>query len=225
MLYKISVAFYLQYERKVVRKQQYALFCWMELLLTSIAAFTGTNIDDIFILLLFFAHKQYKDKHVVAGQYLGFLLLVTISLLGSFIGLLIPGKYIGLLGFLPIYFGVRNMLQLTRHNLRSESENVNVNTSKSNKTLSVAAVTFANGGDNIGIYLPLFATLQFSEKVVMISIFLLMVAMWCIIAKYLSKHPAIAKAIDKYGHIVTPVVLILLGIYILFESGSFSLLR
>jgi cadmium resistance protein CadD (predicted permease) len=58
----------------------------------------------------------------------------------------------------------------------------------------------------------------------MICIFLVMVALWCLIGKYLTKHPAIAKAINRHEHIITPVVLILLGIYILYESGSFALI-
>jgi cadmium resistance protein CadD (predicted permease) len=37
-------------------------------------------------------------------------------------------------------------------------------------------------------------------------------------------YPYIAKAIDKYGHIVTPFILIALGIFILYESGSMTLL-
>ena len=62
------------------------------------------------------------------------------------------------------------------------------------------------------------------QKIFMIFIFLIMVMVWCIAAKYLSKHPLIARTIDKFGHIISPIVFILLGIYILYESGSFRLL-
>lgn len=41
---------------------------------------------------------------------------------------------------------------------------------------------------------------------------------------YFTKHPIVASAVDKYGHIVTPFVLILLGIYILYESNAIGLL-
>lgn len=195
----------------------------MELIITSIIAFASTNIDDIFILILFFANKEYKTKHVVLGQYLGIIALITISLVGSLIDLLINQKYIGILGLLPIYFGIRGIIQLIQRNKASEPEEAKM-TRSNNKTPSVAAVTFANGGDNIGIYIPLFATLLIQEKIIMIVIFLIMVAVWCFAAWYLSKHPAIARTIDKYGHIISPVILILLGVYILYENGSLSLL-
>jgi len=37
----------------------------------AIVAFAATNIDDIFVLTLFFAQKHLKHWHIVAGQYLG----------------------------------------------------------------------------------------------------------------------------------------------------------
>jgi cadmium resistance protein CadD (predicted permease) len=89
----------------------------------------------------------------------------------------------------------------------------------------VATVTFANGGDNIGTYVPLFATLTTSDKAIMIAIFLIMVLVWLATAKYLTNHPLLTKMISKYGHIITPIVLILLGLYILKENGSFQLLN
>ena len=193
----------------------------MELIITSIIAFASTNIDDIFILMLFFANKEYKRKDVILGQYLGIIALIVISFIGSLIGLIIDQKYVGLLGLMPIYFGVRSIIKLIQDRGKIEQAKAKSSTNESNKMLSVTAVTFANGGDNIGIYIPLFATLLIQQKIIMIAIFLIMVAIWCIAARYLSKHRTIANAIDKYGHIITPAVLILLGVYILYESGTF----
>jgi cadmium resistance protein CadD (predicted permease) len=95
--------------------------------------------------------------------------------------------------------------------------------SNQNNVFTVAGTTIVNGGDNIWIYVPLFATLAWSQKLTMISIFFVMTGVWCFLAKYFTKHPMIAKAIDKYGHVVTPFVLILLGVYILYESGTVRL--
>lgn len=196
----------------------------MELILTSIMAFASTNIDDIFILMLFFANKQYKKKEVVLGQYLGILALIAISFIGSFAGLLFNQKYIGLLGLIPIFIGIRNIVHHFKNKSNKTTEEVAINVKSPNKILSVAGVTFANGGDNIGIYIPLFTTLLMPQKFAMIGIFLIMVAIWCMAAHYLSRHPLVANNIDRYGHIITPVVLMLLGIYILYESGSFKLI-
>lgn len=198
----------------------------MELLIASIIAFAGTNIDDIFVLILFFGNNAYKTRDIVIGQYIGIGGLIAISFAGSFVGLLIDKAYIGLLGLLPVFLGTKELTRLSRWKIENTLENIEGRNAKGNKTIfSVATVTFANGGDNIGIYIPLFATLAMGAKLIMILIFLLMTAFWCFIGISLSKHPAVAKGVSRYGHVITPVVLILLGIYILYESGTFHLLR
>lgn len=197
----------------------------MELIIASIVAFASTNIDDIFVLMLFFGDKTIKTKDVVIGQYLGIGGLIGISFVGSLIGLLLDKAYIGFLGFLPIFIGLKSLIKYYKSKKNLEYTEVTPTIRSGTFIFSVAGITFANGGDNIGIYTPLFSTLTLFGKLIMISIFLLLVAVWCLLGLYLSRHRTVAKAIDKYGHIVTPFVLIVLGFYILNESGSFVLLQ
>ena len=195
----------------------------MDLLVTSLLTFVSTNIDDIFILTLFYGNKRFKEREIVTGQLLGIGALIFISLLASMIGLLIPLPYIGLLGLFPIYLGVKALWSQNQN----ENDESDLDIDKAHKpqgnTLSVAGVTIANGGDNIAIYIPLFATLTWSHKLTMVMIFLVMTLVWCILARYLTRHPLVSKTVDKYGHSITPFVLILLGAYILYESGSIGL--
>lgn len=196
----------------------------MELVFTSILAFISTNIDDVFILMLFFGNKRFKDREIVVGQLLGIGALIAISFAVSFIGLVVDKAYIGLLGFLPIYFGVKGILQLRTKHTDNEETVIETTNNRSN-ILTVSGVTIANGGDNIGIYVPLFATLAWSQKLSMVAIFFIMTLVWCLVAKYFTRHPLVAKAINRYGHVITPFVLIFLGIYILYESGTWDLTK
>lgn len=86
----------------------------------------------------------------------------------------------------------------------------------------VAAVTFANGGDNIGIYIPFFATYKGWQIGIIIMIFLSLVAALCYIAYKLIALPLIAQILERYGHIIVPFVLIGLGILIPKENGTIS---
>jgi cadmium resistance transport/sequestration family protein len=192
----------------------------MEILITSVIAFTSTNLDDIFLLTLFFGNKQFKERDIVAGQFLGITTLIVISLIGSLLGLLVDQSYIGLLGLIPIFLGAKGIWKLFKSEGNDQTDTVNPEVKKS-KVLTVAGVTIANGGDNIGIYVPLFATLTWMNKMTMVTIFLGMTFLWCLIAKYFVKHPFIARTVDKYGHIITPFILVLLGIFILYENGTF----
>lgn len=191
-------------------------------------AFVATNIDDLVILMLFFAqvNPQFKKHHIYAGQYLGFTALVLCSLPGFFGGLVVSKPLIGLLGFVPIVFGIRSLItsedrdevQATSVSRRGIFKLINP------QIFNVAAVTFANGGDNIGIYIPLFASSTLANLVIVLSVFFLLVGVWCIISDWLAGHPTVAPILSRYSHIFVPVVLIGLGIYILIENQSWTLI-
>jgi cadmium resistance protein CadD (predicted permease) len=83
---------------------------------------------------------------------------------------------------------------------------------------TVAAVTFSNGGDNIGVYTPMFAQYNSASQITtLVTVLMIMTAVWCAAAYYLVNHPLIASRIRRVGHIILPFVLIALGIYILAE--------
>lgn len=70
---------------------------------TSISAFAATNLDDLVILMLFFAQgDRLRRRDIVSSQYLGFGLLVLASLPGFFGSLILPRLWIGLLGIMPV---------------------------------------------------------------------------------------------------------------------------
>lgn len=184
-----------------------------------ISVFIATDIDDLFVLMLFFSTPNYHKWQVVIGQYIGIGALVAVGTLGSLLALVVPLFVIGLLGLVPITIGVIKLSQLRSNNYKSEE--IKMLASKWHNqllTLTVAGVTFSNGGDNIGIYIPLFAKYNSTFEIIYIStIFMIMTAIWCIIAYYLVRHPLIAKRM-KTGHIIFPLVLIGLGVYILLTS-------
>jgi cadmium resistance transport/sequestration family protein len=187
---------------------------------TGAVSFAATNIDDIFVLALFFGQvgRRLRRWHVIAGQYLGFSALVAISLIGYFARFIVSPAWIGLLGLLPIALGVRHFLR------RHEREEEEVGAQRAGGVLSVAAVTIANGGDNIGIYTPLFAASDLAFLLVMLAVFFVMLAVWCVAGFFIGNHPAVKRALDRYGHLIMPFVLIGLGIYIIIESGTLSLI-
>lgn len=191
---------------------------------TGLTAFTATNLDDIVILTIFYSqvNSVLRPRHIISGQYLGFAVLVAASLPGFFGGFLLPKATVGLLGFLPIAIGIKSWFDRN-----PEAQEVSISTKSSRlsaQMLQVAAVTIANGGDNIGIYLPLFASGNAFQLTVILSVFLILIAVWCSIAAQLARHPLAAKSLTRYGHIVVPFVLVGLGIYILYESGAFRFL-
>jgi cadmium resistance protein CadD (predicted permease) len=195
------------------------------LMAIGIAGFAATNIDDIFLLIMFFSNssKTFPVKHVVIGQYIGIGLLVAISALGFLFSMAVPTYIIGLLGMVPIVIGIRKFLALFTKKNESNLNQAAEDKRKSNLAFAaVASVTFSNGGDNIGVYTPLFAKYNTTGEIaVLAAIFMAMTGLWCIAAHYLVNNPPFASKIRHVGQIVLPFVLIGLGAYILTESFAF----
>ena len=196
---------------------------------TGMTAFTATNLDDILILLLFFSQVNavFRRRHIVFGQYLGFTALVLASLPGFFGRLIFPPDWIGMLGLLPIAIGLSRLLNPETDDSEAEaeseqSENSFFSSFLSPQTYSVAAVTVANGGDNIGIYVPLFASNTLESLAVILAVFFSMVGVWCYAAYRLIQMRAIADTLTRYGNQLVPFVLIGLGIAILVKSGTLA---
>ncbi|WP_461615677.1 cadmium resistance transporter [Clostridium sp. Marseille-QA1073] len=211
-------------------------------------SFISTNIDDIFILMIFFSETSnaMKTHHIFIGQYLGIGVLVIISIIGALGVSIIPYEYIGILGFVPIYLGIRAYVDYKKkskskeniayrevkdieNNKFEEITNTEIREQKifsrgfiNSAVIKVSSVTFANGGDNIGIYIPLFTRMDLVSIIVTVVIFMFMVAIWCFIALKLSKHPLVQKFIEKYSHIFVPIIFIMLGIFILIDSKTLA---
>src|SRR5688572_26253502 len=86
----------------------------IQTIITSMLAFASTNVDDIFILMLFFGSRANKPSTIFAGQYLGIGALLIISLVGAVIGNFVDQRYIGLLGLFPIYLAIKQVMELLR---------------------------------------------------------------------------------------------------------------
>jgi len=191
----------------------------------AVVLFVSTNVDDVFVLVGFFADEGYRTLDTVLGQYVGITALFGASVVASLISLVVPRAYIGLLGVVPIVIGGKKLFELYEQRNRSEETlEHQSHASKSGRITTVALVTLANGGDNIGIYTPSFAIRSPHTIIVIALVFVVMTALWCFIAHAIVNHPKLGAPIRRYAHRVTPVVLIGLGVVILYQAGSFELL-
>ncbi len=182
--------------------------------------FAASNIDDIFVLLGFFGDRKFHAYQVVLGQWLGLTTLVVVSLIASLVSLVFAPAYVGLLGFLPILIGLKRLYDLLRSAGDDEME---VPKAGLGNVFSVAAVTIANGSDNIGIYTPVFATSTGAEIGITIAVFAIGVAVWLLFSHWLVNHPSLGAPIRRYGHWMVPFALIAIGAFILYDAGSLSL--
>jgi cadmium resistance protein CadD (predicted permease) len=192
----------------------------------AVGMFAVTNIDDILILALFFGQAADQGRagamRIVVGQYLGFAAILAAAVVGAFGAGLLPESAIPYLGLLPLLLGLRAAWRAWRER-GNDDDSDGPATVGGPGILQVAAVTLANGGDNIGVYVPVFAVAGPGGMAVYATVFLIGVGLWCAAGRYFATRPVIARALSRWGHVLLPVVLIGIGVLILIEGGAFGL--
>ena len=195
-------------------------------IVTSIILYSGTAVDLLIILMLFFAkRKSRKDIiNIYLGQFLGSVSLIFLSLLFAFVLNYIPSKEIlGLLGLIPIFLGLTVLLlgdsdgeAIAKDGLRKDNKNL---------IFLVAMITFAScGADNIGVFVPYFTTLNLANLIVTLLTFLVMIYLLVFSAQKLAQVPSVGETLEKYSRWFIAVVYLGLGMYILIENNSFDML-
>lgn len=195
-------------------------------IVTSIILYSGTAVDLLIILMLFFAkRKSRKDIiNIYLGQFLGSVSLIFLSLLFAFVLNYIPSKEIlGLLGLIPIFLGLKVLLlgdsdgeAIAKDSLRKDNKNL---------IFLVAMITFAScGADNIGVFVPYFTTLNLANLIVTLLTFLVMIYLLVFSAQKLAQVPSVGETLEKYSRWFIAVVYLGLGMYILIENNSFDML-
>lgn len=191
--------------------------------LQAVGLFLVTNIDDIIVLSLFFARgagQRGTTTKIVAGQYLGFGGILLASLAVTFgAGLFLPDTAIPYFGLIPLVLGAYAAWRVWRNGDNDDDSLADNRIS----VLTVAAVTFANGGDNIGVYVPVFLAVGTGALIAYCVVFLTLVSVLVLTSKFVATRNPIAEVLERWEHILFPLVLIVLGLVILVEGGAFGL--
>jgi cadmium resistance protein CadD (predicted permease) len=190
---------------------------------TAAGVFAGTNVDDLLVLTVLFlaarASGRPRPWQIWAGQYAGIGALVLVSVLAALGLTLVPDRWAGLLGLVPLALGARGLVAAVRRRGGDDAPVVAGN------ALAVAGVTIANGADNIAVYTPVFRTIGAGGSAVTIAVFAVLVAVWCLAASWLGAHRRVIAVVERWGHWLVPAVFLVIGAVIVLESGVLARLR
>ena len=190
----------------------------------AVAMFVATNIDDLVVLMVFFSRARgdlSATVRVALGQYLGFVAILVVSVVGAVGAQLLPPPAVAYFGLVPVVLGIRAAWMAWRH--RDDDDDWEVGGRPGLGTATVAAVTFANGGDNIGVYVPVFAVAGPSGMPAYVVVFLIGVGLWCLLSQRIAAYPPVAELLERWEHVVLPAVLIGIGVAVLAEGHAFGL--
>jgi cadmium resistance protein CadD (predicted permease) len=185
----------------------------------AVIAFISTNIDDLIMLVAFFAVPNCRPTQVVVGQFAGMATLIGLSVCGALLTVIVPSAWLGAFGLLPISIGVQDLWR-SRENAGQERSSKQ---SAANVT-TVMVVTIANGGDNVALYVPLFSVHSAAEVAFFAAVFVALTALWCMIAHRLVRRGGHGFTARRWGRAIIPYVMIALGTYILIKTDTLTLL-
>jgi len=196
-------------------------------LLVAIIAFASTNVDDLLLLSSLFIASNLRAASVVIGQFIGMSLLVLISVLAAHYMVSIPFAWIGTLGLFPLCLGILRLAKGSKVQIVKSvpcvkeeeffgKEQLRVTRLKSEWALA-AFLTVANGGDNLSVYIPLFA-LQRPFVPLYIAVFGLMTGIWCFLGYFLTNHRLFREKLKRHAATIVPWVLIVLGLKVLLQG-------
>ncbi|MFS0788775.1 CadD family cadmium resistance transporter [Shouchella sp. 1P09AA] len=198
----------------------------MGTILTAMAVYVATGIDYLILLIVLFSQiKKGQLKHIFIGQYLGTAVIISVSFLAAYgVANFVPQQWIvGLLGLLPIYLGIKVWIK----GEGDEDSNV-LSILSSNRFnqlfLTVTFIVLASSADDFSVYVPYFTTINTSEIPIVIIVFFIMVGVLCYISYRLASVHYISEKIEKYERWIVPIVFVGLGVYIMFENGTFNAL-
>lgn len=197
-----------------------------EIILTAIIIYTATALDLIVLLLVFFAKAKTKKqkKDIYIGQFLGSFILITISLFLAYFLNFVPEKWmLGLLGLVPIYFGLKVAIFGDNEEEELQKEMDQKGLSHLAKTVTVVVIASC-GADNIGLFTPYFVTLKVNEHILTLVVFFILIFVLVYTASKLSTIPGIAKVIEKYSRWVIAIIYIGLGVFIIYENDTLQTL-
>jgi cadmium resistance protein CadD (predicted permease) len=186
------------------------------LLVTTAVAFVGTTVDDLVILAALFVARRTtggtpRARVIVGGQYAGFAAILAVALVTAAGLTVVPDRWVGLLGL------VVRQRRRDRSITRAEPRPPLASTAP-----RIAAITFANGADNISVFTPLFRSLHVAGSLLAVGLFLTLIGLWCAAGALLGSHRAVVATLGRVSHWLVPVVFIAVGVVILITSGTLA---
>jgi cadmium resistance protein CadD (predicted permease) len=208
---------------------------------TAVALFAATNVDDLVVLALFSAAWRATGRprrwEIWAGQYLGFAVLVGLSLaVGRGLSLILS-RWLWLLALIPLTVGVVTLVAAIRQARRPGQPALPpagppqapaaVTGLVSVRGLSwmagvagVATLTVVDGADNLAAYTPVFATADAGRVALTLGVFVVGVAVWCVVGALLTRHHRITDTLARYGRWILPAAFILIALYTLHATNA-----
>ena len=183
-------------------------------------AFIATNLDNLVLLVALYSRFKQHSGLVAFGYITGMIIIGAISVAVGEVGDYIPVTYLGYLGVIPIMLGITALIHVARGTQSGASSSIATSTSSRAIFVTVVLTQLSNSADSIITFSALFADSLDATDYLIAPTFLAMSGIFAWLAYYSQNHRSISRVLNRYGHYLTPFILILVGFYILANTAS-----
>ena len=177
----------------------------------ALVAYGSTNIDNL-VLLAALVSGGRNVRPVVVGFSIGSMAILILALSFSLLSLVLEPVYLSLLGIVPLVLGLR-LLFAQRSDTASGPAILN-------SAPAIAIVLIANSIDTMAVFGPMFAESQTIVVVGLAAGFLMTATLWLLLVIKISQRSQPTLAIARFERKLVPVVMIMIGCYILADTWT-----
>lgn len=189
-----------------------------------VGSFIATNIDNLLILVVLQGANAGRRSAVLLGFVISTIAVMCASAVGLALGSLVGPGLIGYLGIVPLLLGCHMLYQAWRS---SEHDSPELRGADSRGEpgiwFSTFILMFSNSGDSIAVFLPLLAESGRAALLVIVCVYLLSALSWAALSYLISGQRELAARIEKRAEKIIPWMMIGIGIYILMDSSTDTL--
>ena len=181
------------------------------------SAFIATNLDNLVLLVGLLGRYSDRRYEVMFGYLAGALIIGAAS---YYIGKLannFPVSYIGLLGIFPVTIGVLELVRLFRN--KGVVRDPTVAGTGSTAVAATLLTQLSNSADTIVTFSVLFSDANDLADHLLVLSFLCMAVVFSLAARSVLRYNWLSRPIQLYGHYITPLILITVGLFVLSNTA------
>ena len=201
------------------------------LLVLVAGSFVATNLDNLLILVILLGAAPRRRAAVLLGYMGSAVIIVSVATIGVALGTILDPGLVGYLGLVPLSLGLYTLwrqLPGEAGGKTTEREGTVRSSPLAGSELRIGLSSFvlmlSNSGDSLVIFLPLLTESSREALLLIISSYLLIVLAWAGLSLLISANESLARRIEQQGNRLVPWVRIGVGVYILLDTGTDTLL-
>lgn len=181
------------------------------------SAYMATNFDNLVLMVGLLGRYSDRRYEVMFAYVCGMVIIGAVSYYVGKLAGVFPVNYIGLLGIFPVLIGLFELVRLFRNQgIVRDPAAAGVGSSAVAATL---LTQLSNSTDTVVTFSVLFSDSNDLADELVVATFAAMALLFAVAARGALRYNWLSRPMQLYGHYITPLILITVGLYVLSNTA------